>query len=62
MLKLSSFLFIIGTVLFSFSIYISIICNIQSAMKLAPIGGTILMLAWVNLAIADISLKKHLLR
>ncbi|AVC44864.1 DUF423 domain-containing protein [Francisella tularensis subsp. novicida] len=60
MLKLSSLLFIIGTVLFSFSIYISIICNIQSLMKIAPIGGTILMLAWISLAIAAISLKKRL--
>ncbi|MDE4947139.1 DUF423 domain-containing protein, partial [Francisella tularensis subsp. holarctica] len=60
MLKLSSSIFIIGTVLFSFNIYISIICNIQSIMKIAPIGGTILMLAWIILAIAAISLKKLL--
>lgn len=29
-------------------------------MKIAPIGGTILMLAWISLAIAAISLKKRL--
>lgn len=61
-LKLSSLLFIIGTIFFSFSIYISVIWNISDILRLAPIGGTILMLAWLSLAIAAISMKKLLLK
>ena len=56
-LKLSSFLFIIGTLLFSFSIYISIVSNIPSILKLAPIGRTTLMIAWITLAISALELK-----
>ncbi|MED7787728.1 DUF423 domain-containing protein [Francisella sp. 19X1-34] len=58
LLKLSSFLFIIGTLLFSFSIYISIVFNLPSILKLAPIGGTTLMIAWVVLVISAIYIKK----
>ena len=60
MLKLTSFLFIIGTLLFSFGIYISVVLNIPSIMKLAPIGGTTLMLAWIMLAISAICIKKNI--
>lgn len=59
-LKLSSFLFILGTLLFSFSIYISIVWNIPSILKLAPIGGTTLMIAWIMLAISAICIKKNI--
>ena len=60
MLKLTSFLFIIGTLLFSFGFYISVVLNIPSIMKLAPIGGTTLMLAWIMLAISAICIKKNI--
>lgn len=59
-LKLSNILFILGTLLFSFGIYISIVCNIPAIMKLAPIGGTTLMLAWIVLGISAIVLKRRL--
>ena len=52
--KLSGLLFIIGTLLFSFSIYISIIYDIPNLLKLTPIGGTALMLAWITLAITGL--------
>jgi len=57
-LKLSSFLFIIGTILFSFGIYIAIVCHIPIIMKLAPIGGSTLMLGWIMLGLAAILLKR----
>lgn len=57
-LKLSNFLFIIGTLLFSFSIYISIVWDIPSILELAPIGGTTLMIAWIMLAISAICIRK----
>ncbi len=60
MLKLTNFLFIIGTLLFSFGIYISVVLNIPSIMKLAPIGGTTLMVAWLMLAISAICIKKNI--
>ena len=50
-LKISAYLFIIGILLFSFGIYISVLFNISLALKLAPIGGTTLMLGWIALVI-----------
>lgn len=56
-LKISSLLFIIGTILFSFGIYVAIVCNTPAIMKLAPIGGTTLMLGWIVLGISAILIK-----
>ncbi|APC97496.1 DUF423 domain-containing protein [Francisella frigiditurris] len=53
-LKLSGFLFIIGTLLFSFSIYFSIIFDIPKLLRLAPIGGTTLMIGWIVLGIVSL--------
>lgn len=61
-LKLCNLLFIVGTTLFSFGIYIAIVCNVPTIMKLAPIGGTTLMLAWILLGVSAITLKKSLNR
>ena len=54
MLKLSGFLFIIGVMLFSFSIYISVSFNIPNILIITPTGGTIIILAWLPLAILGI--------
>ncbi|WP_432773416.1 DUF423 domain-containing protein [Francisella salimarina] len=61
-LKLSNLFFIVGTILFSFSIYISVIYNIPIILKLAPLGGTTLMIGWLILILAAIFLKKDLKR
>ncbi|MFC4892476.1 DUF423 domain-containing protein [Pseudofrancisella aestuarii] len=53
-LKLSGFLFIIGTLLFSFSIYFSIIFDIPQLLRLTPIGGTTLMIGWIVLGIVSL--------
>lgn len=59
-LKLSGFLFIIGTLLFSFSIYFSIIFDIPQLLRLAPIGGTTLMIGWIVLGIVSLlTLRKN---
>lgn len=50
LLKLSAWLFIIGTVLFSFSIYLKALTGTIAWIKLTPIGGTLLMVGWVLLA------------
>lgn len=61
-LKWSSMLFIIGTVLFSFSIYLSVSLKIPSLTNLAPIGGTTLMIAWLLLLVSGFVAKSALLR
>ncbi|MEY8767984.1 DUF423 domain-containing protein [Francisella philomiragia] len=62
LLKLSNLFFIVGTTLFSFSIYISVVYNITIILKLAPFGGTALMIGWLMLILAAIFLKKNLKR
>ncbi|MBK2028281.1 DUF423 domain-containing protein [Francisella noatunensis] len=59
-LKLSNLFFIVGTILFSFSIYISVVYNIPIILKLAPFGGTTLMIGWLMLILAAVFLKKNL--
>lgn len=44
--------FILGILLFSFSIYISTLFNLPQINKATPIGGLTLMLAWLLLAYA----------
>ena len=48
----SGFLFILGTILFSFSIYTSVGLQIPSLLYLTPIGGITLMISWLSLAYA----------
>ena len=48
----SGFLFIVGTILFSFSIYTSVGLQIPSLLYLTPIGGITLMISWLSLAYA----------
>ncbi|MEM8863394.1 MAG: DUF423 domain-containing protein [Chloroflexota bacterium] len=54
MLKPSGVLFIIGTVLFSFSIYLSVSLDFQALLNLTPVGGVTLMGAWASLMLAGI--------
>ena len=51
-LKWSGILFIVGTVLFSFSIYLSVGLQIPSLVYVTPVGGITLMLSWLVLALA----------
>lgn len=48
-LTTSGWLFILGTILFSFSIYLAKSCNLPFLINLAPIGGITLMIAWLSL-------------
>ena len=49
-LKISAVLFVLGTVLFSFSIYVTAITGIEKLTYITPVGGTVLMLAWASAA------------
>ncbi len=57
-LKWSGMLFIIGTVLFSFSIYLSVYLSIPGLVNLTPIGGITIMGAWLLLLGCGISTRK----
>lgn len=48
-LGVSATLFVIGTVLFSFSIYAAAVTGMESLTLITPIGGTVLMAAWASL-------------
>ncbi len=50
-LKWSAAMFVVGTVLFSFSMYVSVTFGIEDLLLLAPFGGVSLMLAWTLLFI-----------
>ena len=54
----SGFLFILGTILFSFSIYSSIGLQIPSLLYLTPVGGITLMVSWLSLAYAAYKFQK----
>lgn len=59
LLKLSAWVFIIGTVLFSFSIYLKALTGTIAWVKLTPIGGTLLMVGWVLLACSSFEYIKN---
>lgn len=55
----SGFLFILGTILFSFSIYTSVGLQIPSLLYLTPVGGITLMVSWLSLAYAAYQFQKN---
>jgi uncharacterized membrane protein YgdD (TMEM256/DUF423 family) len=48
-LHLAGWLFVIGTVLFSFSIYLAALSGFHGLTLATPVGGVTLMLAWSSL-------------
>ena len=59
-LKLSGALFIIGTMLFSFSIYLSVSFEIPSLVNITPVGGVTLMAAWLSLLVSGLVARRKL--
>lgn len=60
-LKWSGLLFIIGTVLFSFSIYLSVSLDIPSLVNISPlVGGMTIMAAWLVPVVAGVLAEKKL--
>ncbi len=57
--KWSGNLFITGTVLFSFSIYLSISLQIPALLYITPIGGMTIMLSWLVLLFAGVRAWKR---
>ena len=56
--KLSGQIFVIGTLLFSFSIYLSILFKMPNLQYLTPIGGMTMLGAWLIFLISAIKFKK----
>ncbi|TVP53239.1 MAG: DUF423 domain-containing protein [Halomonadaceae bacterium] len=52
LLVVAGWLFVAGTVLFSFSIYVAAISGVHAFTYLTPFGGITLMLAWLVLVVA----------
>ncbi len=48
----AAWLIVIGTIIFSFSLYFLVILNIPILGAVTPIGGTLLIVAWILLAIS----------
>ena len=56
--KLSGQIFVIGTLLFSFSIYLSILLKMPNLQYLTPIGGMTLLGAWLMFIVSALKFKK----
>jgi len=57
-LALSGWLFVAGTLLFSFSIYASALTGIEALTFVTPVGGVTLMAAWLVLAWAALAARR----
>jgi uncharacterized membrane protein YgdD (TMEM256/DUF423 family) len=57
-LSLSAWLFVVGTLLFSFSIYASALTGIEALTYVTPVGGVTLMAAWLVLAWAALAARR----
>ncbi len=58
-LKWSGVLFIVGTIIFSFSIYLAVSFNIPSLTNITPTGGMTIMAAWLLLLGAGLIMMKR---
>jgi uncharacterized membrane protein YgdD (TMEM256/DUF423 family) len=56
-LRWSGILFIIGTMLFSFSIYLAVSFDIPRLLYATPVGGVTIMVSWLLLAITAIVVR-----
>ena len=59
-LKWSGLLFIIGTMLFSFSIYLSVSLDLPGLISITPVGGMTIMAAWLLLIVTGVLARKKL--
>ncbi len=56
-LRISGYIFTLGTALFSFSIYASLAMGIEQLTYITPVGGIIIMCGWVTLIYAALKLN-----
>ena len=58
-LRWSGLLFIIGTICFSFSMYLSVSLAIPSLVNVTPLGGMAIMAGWLLLLVAGVLARKQ---
>ena len=58
LLKWSAILFILGTAMFSFTIYLSVIFGNPNIRTVTPLGGMMIMTAWLLVAYAGLAATK----
>lgn len=58
-LAISAWLFVAGTLLFSFSIYLSAVLGQPAITLITPVGGVTLMIAWLTLGWAALAAATH---
>lgn len=51
-LVIASWLILLGTIIFSFSLYLLVILNMPILGAITPIGGTLMIIAWLMVAYA----------
>ncbi|RXJ96182.1 DUF423 domain-containing protein [Malaciobacter molluscorum] len=51
-LILASWLILIGMIIFSFSLYLLVVLNMPILGAITPIGGTLLIIAWILIALS----------
>jgi len=58
LMNIAAFAFFAGMILFSGSLYYQIVRGVQDMMPIAPIGGTLLMLGWLALALSAFGIRR----
>ncbi|MDR9433380.1 MAG: DUF423 domain-containing protein [Spiribacter sp.] len=56
--RFSAWLMLVGTILFSVSIYVAVLLDAMLITLITPIGGTVLMIAWASLIWAGWKARK----
>ena len=56
-LRISGYIFALGTALFSFSIYASLAMSIEQLTYVTPVGGVTIVTAWIILVYSSLKLK-----
>jgi len=58
MIRLSATFLIVGTILFCFGIYLSVLLESPSLSKITPVGGLVMIVAWILLLVGGIVGRK----
>ena len=57
--RIAGYLFIAGTILFSFSIYASITFEIPKLVYFTPVGGVTIMISWIALLVFGVIARRN---
>ena len=57
--RIAGYMFIAGTILFSFSIYASITFEIPKLVYFTPVGGVTIMISWIALLVFGVIARRN---